>query len=60
VVHRRSEAEKHPGVKAVYVIENVLGNAVLRDPSLEQAKYPVRLRRPAHRRAGRNHLYAAE
>src|SRR5579863_4246930 len=36
-----SEAEKHPGVKAVHVIEAVLGNAVLRDPSLEQAKYPV-------------------
>jgi len=36
-----TDAEKHPGVKAVYVIENVMGNAVLRDPSLEQTKYPV-------------------
>ena len=36
-----SEAEKQPGVKAVHVIETVLGNAVLRDPALEQAKYPV-------------------
>jgi xanthine dehydrogenase YagR molybdenum-binding subunit len=36
-----SAAEKHPGVKAVYVIQSVMGNAVLRDPSLEQVKYPV-------------------
>ena len=36
-----SEAEKHPGVKGVYVIETVMGNAVLRDPSLEKTKYPV-------------------
>src|SRR5579862_1357644 len=36
-----SEAEKHHGVKGVHVIETVLGNAVLRDPSLEQSKYPV-------------------
>ncbi len=36
-----SAAESHPGVKGVHVIETVLGNAVLRDPSLEQAKYPV-------------------
>ena len=36
-----SEAEKHPGVKGVHVIEIVLGNAVLRDPSLEKSKYPV-------------------
>src|SRR5215472_4603221 len=36
-----SEAEKHSGVKGVYVITTVMGNAVLRDPSLEQAKYPV-------------------
>jgi xanthine dehydrogenase YagR molybdenum-binding subunit len=36
-----SAAESHPGVKGVHVIETVLGNAVLRDPSLEQSKYPV-------------------
>ena len=36
-----SETEKFPGVKGVHVIETVLGNAVLRDPTLEQAKYPV-------------------
>jgi xanthine dehydrogenase YagR molybdenum-binding subunit len=36
-----SAAERHPGVRAVHVIEHVLGNASLRDPSLEQAKYPV-------------------
>jgi xanthine dehydrogenase YagR molybdenum-binding subunit len=34
-------AEKHPGVRAVHVIEHVLGNASLRDPALEQANYPV-------------------
>lgn len=36
-----SAAEKHPGVRAVHVIEHVLGNASLRDPSLEQVNYPV-------------------
>src|SRR5215469_9622681 len=36
-----SAAEKYPGVKAVHVIEQVDGGAVLRDPSLEQVKYPV-------------------
>lgn len=36
-----SAAETLPGVRAVYVIETVLGNAVLRDPSLEKTKYPV-------------------
>ena len=36
-----SAAESLPGVKGVYVIEAVLGNAVLRDPSLEKTKYPV-------------------
>ncbi|QNI34786.1 xanthine dehydrogenase family protein molybdopterin-binding subunit [Alloacidobacterium dinghuense] len=36
-----SAAEKYPGVKAVHVIEHVMGGAVLRDPSLEQTKYPV-------------------
>ncbi|HLH33928.1 MAG TPA: xanthine dehydrogenase family protein molybdopterin-binding subunit [Alloacidobacterium sp.] len=36
-----SAAEKYPGVKAVHVIEQVMGGAVLRDPSLEQVKYPV-------------------
>jgi xanthine dehydrogenase YagR molybdenum-binding subunit len=36
-----SAAERYPGVRAVHVIEHVLGNASLRDPSLEQANYPV-------------------
>jgi xanthine dehydrogenase YagR molybdenum-binding subunit len=36
-----SAAESHPGVRAVHVIEHVLGNASLRDPALEQANYPV-------------------
>ncbi len=36
-----SAAEKYPGVKGVHVIEHVIGGAVLRDPALEQVKYPV-------------------
>src|SRR5215469_7116870 len=36
-----SAAENHPGVKAVHVIQHVLGGAILRDSSLEQVKYPV-------------------
>jgi xanthine dehydrogenase YagR molybdenum-binding subunit len=36
-----SAAEQHPGVRAVHVIEYVLGNASLRDPSLEKSNYPV-------------------
>jgi xanthine dehydrogenase YagR molybdenum-binding subunit len=36
-----SAAESHPGVKSVHVIEKLLGSAVLRDPSLEQNRYPV-------------------
>jgi len=36
-----TEAERHPGVKGVHVIEHVLGGAVLRDPALEQTRYPV-------------------
>jgi xanthine dehydrogenase YagR molybdenum-binding subunit len=36
-----SAAESHPGVKGVHVIQLVLGGAVLRDPALEQVKYPV-------------------
>ncbi|HVC47395.1 MAG TPA: xanthine dehydrogenase family protein molybdopterin-binding subunit [Terracidiphilus sp.] len=36
-----SEAEKHPGVKGVHVIQHELGNAVLRNPALDQSKYPV-------------------
>ncbi len=36
-----SAAESHPGVKGVHVIELLLGAAVLRDPSIEQAKYPI-------------------
>ena len=34
-------AESHPGVKGVHVIEQVFGNAVLRDPSLERSKLPI-------------------
>jgi len=36
-----SAAERYPGVKGVYVIQHVLGGAVLRDASLEQVNYPV-------------------
>ncbi|MGA8163075.1 MAG: xanthine dehydrogenase family protein molybdopterin-binding subunit [Acidobacteriaceae bacterium] len=36
-----SAAERVPGVKGVHVIQHELGNAVLRNPALEQAKYPV-------------------
>ncbi|MGB7136058.1 MAG: xanthine dehydrogenase family protein molybdopterin-binding subunit [Acidobacteriaceae bacterium] len=36
-----SAAEKVPGVRGVHVIQNVLGNAVLRNPALDAAKYPV-------------------
>ncbi len=36
-----SAAERYPGVKGVHVIQHVLGGAVLRDPALEQVKYPV-------------------
>lgn len=36
-----SAAEKYPGVRAVYVVQHVDGNAVLRNPALEQVKYPV-------------------
>ena len=36
-----SAAEKVPGVKGVFVIERVLGPAVLRDPSLEMSRYPI-------------------
>jgi len=36
-----SAAEQHPGVKGVHVIEHVMGGAVLRDPKLEHANYPV-------------------
>ena len=36
-----SAAERHPAVKGVHVIQHVMGSAVLRDPSLEQVKYPV-------------------
>ena len=36
-----SAAEKYPGVRGVQVIQTVLGPAVLRNPKLEQAKYPV-------------------
>lgn len=36
-----SEAERQPGVKGVHVVEKLLGAAVLRDPALEQARYPI-------------------
>jgi xanthine dehydrogenase YagR molybdenum-binding subunit len=36
-----SAAEKYPGVRAVHVIQHVLGNAVLRNPALDPVKYPV-------------------
>lgn len=37
-----SAAEKAPGVKAVHVIQHVLGNAELRDPSKEApSRYPI-------------------
>ena len=36
-----SAAEDYPGVRGVYVIQQVMGSAVLRDPSLEQVLYPV-------------------
>jgi len=36
-----SAAEKVPGVRGVHVIQNVLGNAVLRNPALDSAKFPV-------------------
>jgi xanthine dehydrogenase YagR molybdenum-binding subunit len=36
-----SAAERYPGVKGVHVIQHVMGGAVLRDPALEQVKYPV-------------------
>ncbi len=36
-----SAAEKYPGVRGVHVIQQVIGNAVLRNPSLESVKYPV-------------------
>ncbi len=36
-----SAAEKVPGVKGVHVIQHVLGNAELRNPALDAAKYPV-------------------
>jgi xanthine dehydrogenase YagR molybdenum-binding subunit len=37
-----SAAEKHPGVKAVHVLENVLGQAELKDKSKEiPSRYPI-------------------
>lgn len=37
-----SAAERHPGVKAIHVIEHVQGNAQLRDPKLETpSRFPV-------------------
>jgi len=36
-----SAAEKYPGVRAVYVLQHIDGNAELRDASLDQGKYPV-------------------
>ncbi|HEX4064522.1 MAG TPA: xanthine dehydrogenase family protein molybdopterin-binding subunit [Acidobacteriaceae bacterium] len=36
-----SAAERYPGVRGVHVIQHEIGNAVLRDPALDAAKYPV-------------------
>ena len=36
-----SAAEKYPGVRAVYVLQHIDGNAELRNAALEQVKYPV-------------------
>ncbi len=37
-----SAAEKHPSVRAVHIVDHLLGSAVLRDPAQEtQAKYPI-------------------
>ena len=36
-----SAAERYPGVKAVHIIERMLGVAELKDKSKEQGKYPV-------------------
>ncbi len=36
-----SEAERQPGVKGVHVVEKLLGAAVLRDPALDQGRYPI-------------------
>lgn len=36
-----SAAERHPGFKGVYVIQHAMGNAELRNPALDQGKYPV-------------------
>ena len=36
-----SAAERVPGVKGVHVVQHLLGNAELRNPALEQVKYPV-------------------
>jgi xanthine dehydrogenase YagR molybdenum-binding subunit len=36
-----SAAESHPGVRGVYIVEHSMGAAELRDPSLEQVKYPT-------------------
>ena len=48
-----SEASKMPGVKGVYVIQHLLGEAVLRNPSLEQSQLSHRaLCRPADRGGG--------
>ena len=36
-----SAASKLPGVKGVYVIQHLLGEAVLRNPALETSRYPI-------------------
>ncbi len=36
-----SAAERHPGVKGVHVLQHVEGAAELRNPALDQGKYPV-------------------
>jgi xanthine dehydrogenase YagR molybdenum-binding subunit len=36
-----SAAEKCPGVRGVYIVQHVLGPAELRNPALDQGRYPV-------------------
>ncbi len=52
-----SAAERAPGVRAVHVLEHLLGSAALDDPSKDgNTRYPGgALRRPADRRGGRGH-----
>ncbi|MGC1783125.1 MAG: xanthine dehydrogenase family protein molybdopterin-binding subunit [Acidobacteriaceae bacterium] len=36
-----TEAEKVPGVKGVYIVQHLIGGAVLRNPPANQPKYPI-------------------